>query len=182
MLSSSLYLSLFISTFLYLWEIGIELITFHHTTTNFLRSYSWLILKCDTSLESSPQAHLISHWKRRVNWSHFSPPLSALGLRVKYLFSCRLSQSDLVIQTGLAIQSDLVSQSLLARLNKSVKPTKSTSQSKSKSVKLWYLIVISVSQSGNLFLFFSVSRSDCIELVFKEISYLVSNYFQLFLG
>ena len=34
---------------------------------------------------------LFLHWKHRVNLGHYSPPLSAIGLR--YLFSWRLSQT-----------------------------------------------------------------------------------------
>ena len=37
-------------------------------------------------------------------------------------------------------------------------------------------ILMFVSQSGNLFLFFSALKSDCLELHFKEISYLVLHY------
>ena len=44
---------------------------------------SWMLLEihqCDTSLESSAQALLISTQKNRVDYGHLLPSLSALGL------------------------------------------------------------------------------------------------------
>ena len=67
-------------SFLYLWERAVTIITFHHHTTTKNFGGTWLILKLDRSLDSSPQVHLIFAMKKRVNQGHYSPQLLAIGL------------------------------------------------------------------------------------------------------
>ena len=65
---------------------------------------------------------LFLHRKHRVNWGHFSPPLSAIGLRDIYLIvdlivrqSVTLSQS--FCQSDLVNQSDFINKSNIIQSN-----------------------------------------------------------------
>ena len=89
-LCQSIYLSFSQSLCLRDRDRADTIITFNHTTPpeTLTLTHQGTLLKCDTSLESSAQALLISTQKNRVIRVTYDPPVS---IRVnKYLKSCSL--------------------------------------------------------------------------------------------